>query len=417
MIDYDEVDLINDPVDPVDSKEYSIPDFDNMQSDVGSPNFTGSRQVGNTSLGDSQYDNDTPFDAIGNLDTQRSEEQSVYAQAGNAVGQMVVGEIIGGTIEGLGYLLDIGSVIDVMQGDEADWGNFMTDLGQGIREGSQENMKIYSDPDATGFGKMGDSGWWFSNGVSVASTLSMLIPTMGAMKALSFLGKGVRASKGMAATRKAVGLAEKMGTKGKWMQKGISQAILSRNIENWMEAHGTYEDYKSSRAGEINPETKKEFTEDELNTLASDAASNNWKNGWAMLLQDIPQYLAIGKVFNPISKKMESALGAASKKGVKAGMNLISERAKYLSDLDAGLITEKQYSEKIKEAFGSEEMLTSAFFGGLGGNVFKAAGKGLESAFTSKSDKEYQERLGKYYSETIKNDASQVSLMYQHLAQ
>ena len=60
-------------------------------------------------------------------------------------------------------------------------------------------------------------------------------------------------------------------------------------------------------------------------------------------------------------------------------------------------------------------MLTSAFFGGLGGNLFQAAGKGVNSAFKSKSRKEYENSIGKYYTEVVKNDAKQVSLMMQHL--
>lgn len=373
------------------------------------------------------------------LNTQRANNQGVFEQAGRFLGQAVMGEIVGGSIEGLGYLLDIGSVLDVMQGDEAEWGNFMTDFGQSIREGTEEKLRIYQDPNATGFSKMADSGWWFSNGVSVASTLSMLIPTTGAMKALSFVGRGIGASKGMQAARKAAGLAEKMGTKGKWMTEGISQAVLSRNIENWMESHGTYKSYKAEKLREIDKETGKLFTEDKANDLASKAASSNWKLGWAMLLQDIPQYLALGKVFNPISKKMENAVGVGSKNGLNSGMKpwqekasaaaqtfigeggeesyqfIIAERAKFKTDLDSGYITEEQYDKKMSEAFGSEEMLTSAFFGGLGGNLFQFAGKGVNSAFKSKNQKEYEETLGKYYEKTIKQDAQQVALMFQHL--
>lgn len=373
------------------------------------------------------------------LNTQRANNQGVFEQAGRFLGQAVMGEIVGGSIEGLGYLLDIGSVLDVMQGDEAEWGNFMTDFGQSIREGTEEKLRIYQDPNATGFSKMADSGWWFSNGVSVASTLSMLIPTTGAMKALSFVGRGIGASKGMQAARKAAGLAEKMGTKGKWMTEGISQAVLSRNIENWMESHGTYKSYKAEKLREIDKETGKLFTEDKANDLASKAASSNWKLGWAMLLQDIPQYLALGKVFNPISKKMENAVGVGSKNGLNSGMKpwqekasaaaqtfigeggeesyqfIIAERAKFKTDLDSGYITEEQYDKKMSEAFGSEEMLTSAFFGGLGGNLFQFAGKGVNSAFKSKNQKEYEETLGKYYEKTIRQDAQQVALMFQHL--
>jgi len=375
------------------------------------------------------------------LNKRRADAQSIYEQAGNFLGQAVVGEIIGGTIEGLGYMLDLGSIVDLMKGEEVEWGNFMTEFGQSIREGTEEKLRIYEDPSATGWGKMADSGWWFSNGVSVASTLSMLIPTAGAMRAASFVGKGIGFSKGAKAVRKAVGLAEEMGTKGRWMQNGISQAVLSRNIENWMEAHGTFEDQRESMMQQTNPETGEKFTEEEATRFASEAASENWKNGWAMLLQDIPQYLAIGKVFNPITRKMENALDVASKKGVSANLKpwqqkvaasgktfvgegaeesyqfLISERAKLKADLDAGLINQEQYDKKLSDAFGSEDMLTSAFFGGLGGNVFQGAGKLVNKLFESKSDKEYQQGLSEMYNKMVTDDAKQVSLMFNHLAE
>ena len=373
------------------------------------------------------------------LNKDRATNQAWYNQAGNFLGQAVVGEIIGGTLEGLGYILDIGSIIDVMQGDEADWGNFITEAGQGIREGTQEALQIHQDPTAQGWDKMADSGWWFSNSVSIASTLSMLIPTMGAMKAASFIGKGLGASKGMKAVRRAAGMAEEMGSKSKWMTNGLSQAVLSRNIENWMEAHGTYEDHKNTKLNEIDPATGENFTEEKAGKLAGEAASGNWKKGWAMLLQDIPQFLAIGKIFDPISKKMVNSLGAASKKGIISKLKpwqqkvgaiggtfvgegaeesyqyLIAEQSKYKSDLDAGYISQEDYDKKMSDAYGSEEMMTSAFFGGLGGNLFQATGSRLNEVFKSKDRKEYEKKLGEMYTDNINNKAKQVALMFQHL--
>jgi ribA/ribD-fused uncharacterized protein len=300
-------------------------------------------------------------------------------------------------------------------------------------------MQIHQDPNAQGWEKMADSGWWFSNSVSIASTLSMLIPTMGAMKVGSLIGKGIGASKGMKAVRRAAGFAEEMGTKGKWMTNGVSQAVLSRNIENWMEAHGTYKDYKARKIGEINKETGEKYTEEEANKLASTAASDNWKKGWAMLLQDIPQFLAIAKVFDPISKKMVRSINSASEKGLTSKIKpwqaktkaaastffgegaeesyqyLISENAKLKTDLDSGYITQEQYDKKMSEAYGSEEMMTSAFFGGLGGNLFQAAGSSINDVFKSKDTKEYESKLGEFYTKSITNNAKQVSLMFQHL--
>lgn len=404
-------------------------------------NIDVSKYIGRVGNGTEVYMPNVIEGGIDILNQNRADNQGFFEQAGNFLGQVLVGEIGGGTLEAAGYLLDIGSIIDVMQGDEVEWGNFITEAGQGLREGVEEKMRIHQDPSAEGFGKMADSGWWFSNGVSIASTLSMLIPTMGAMRALSFIGRGIGMTKGLKAVRKAMGMAEQMGTKASWATNGISQAVLSRNIENWMEAHGTFEDYKSSHAGKVNPQTNEKFTDEELTTLASQAASSNWKKGWVMLAQDIPQYLALGKVFNPISKKMVSATNAASKKGITANWKpwqqkslgvaktffgeggeesyqyLISEQSKLKADLDIGYITQKEYDQKMSDAFGSEEMLTSAFFGGLGGNVFQAAGAGINDVFKSKDRKEYEKNLAESYTQHIGNKSKQVSLMFQYLNQ
>mgnify|MGYP003642998701 CR=1 FL=1 len=450
----DEIDdLLNTSLDIVETPEdnlFSEEDFNNiMPSAPGNTAQVGGRvNVGGVGgFSESQFDQGATLEEImseDGLQRRRSNMQSGFDQFGNFLAQAVVGEIAGGTIEGLGYLLDVGSIIDVMQGDEAEWGNFITEFGQSIREGTEENTRIYEDPDAHGWSKMLDSGWWAKNSVSVASTLSMLVPTGAAMKGLGYIGKlagkSAKISKGMAATRKAVGLAEQMGQKGKWMTNGISQAVLSRNIENWMEAHGTFEDQKNKMLNEINPETGEKFTNDEATKFASDAAANNWKMGWAMLIQDIPQYLALGRVFDPISRKMVAATTAAKSKGIISKMKpwqqklvgagsmflseggeeayqyMISERAKLLSDLDAGIINEKEYKEKLSEAFGDEEMMTSAFWGGLGGNLFQLAGKGVNSAFKSKDQKEYEENAGKYYSEALKNQGVQMALLQQELS-
>lgn len=441
MVNFDNTDLVNNPKKPVGSQEYSVPDFDNNGLNPGKVLFGGPLEVGGmTDLGSSQFDTNTPFDTLHNLDIQRAEEQPWYDQAANAIAQAVVGEIVGGTIEGLGYLLDVGSIVDLIQGEETEWGNFLTDFGQSIREGVEENTRIYENPEREeGFwNSMGDSGWWFKNSVSVASTLSMLIPSSAATRTLGFLGKGL--SRGLGTINKSLDIAENMGVKAKWMTEGLSQAIISRNIENWMEAHGTFEDLKAQRLTQINPETGKLFTKEEATLDASEAAATNWKQGWAMLVQDIPQYLALGKVFNPVTRKMENALTNASQRGITAGLKpwqqnvsaavgtfasegfeeayqfVISERAKLSSDLKSGLITQEEFDEKMREAYSSDELKTSAFFGGLGGNVFQAAGKGINQAFKSKTRKEFEENIGAIYNDRMKARAQQFAAMQQELA-
>ena len=352
-----------------------------------------------------------PTGGVDALNLDRANNQSWTEQAGNMIGQAVVGEIVGGTIEGLGYLLELGDVNNYIDGTEKQWGNFITDAGKDLREFSQDSMAIHqTNP---GSFNMSDSGWWFGNGVSVASSLSMLLPSMVGAKGLAMLGKGV--SKGAGLISKSMDIAAKMGKYETWMANGITQAVVSRHIENSMEASGTFQSKRDELLGTVNPKTGEVFTEEDATQFASDAASSNYRAGWAMLLQDIPQYLAIGKVFNPATMKFESAVAKAVSNGAKPGLKsmiarkggaalgtfasegfeesyqyYIAERGKLLSDLSAGLITEEEYDKKLGDKVGDEEMMTSAFFGGLGGNVFQAVGPATSELFKSKERKSYE---------------------------
>lgn len=377
-----------------------------------------------------------PTGGVDALNKQRAMNQSGWEQAGNMLGQAVVGEIVGGTIEGLGYILDVGSALDYMTGNEKDWGNFMTEAGKGLRTWSQDAMAIHAEN--PGKFDPGDSGWWFSNGVSVASTLSMLIPSMAATKALGFLGKG--ASKLGGKMSRVLDVAGNMGKKATWMTEGISQAVVSRHIENAMEASGTFESAKADYLARTNKETGLPFTEEEATRLASEAAASNYNKGWAMLLQDIPQYLALGKIFNPHTGRMENALSKASQKGksidlkpwqqkVKTGIGTflsegteesyqyyIAEQGKALADLNAGLITRDKYNEIMSDALGSDEMMTSAFFGGLGGNIFQVAGKGLNELGKGKKRREFERNYDETYKSTLNDRAKQFMSMQQKLS-
>ncbi len=435
-----------------DIPEVSTPSFSSSSpgNDPGTPKPSGRRNIEYRENLDKRTEKDEVFnldvkdyeDILGSsiymgnktvedLNNQRARGQSAWDQAGNFLAQAVIGEVVGGTIEGLGYLLDVASIIDVMKGTETEWGNAITDLGQGIREGVQDEFQIHQDSSLKGFDKMTDTGWWFSNGVSVASTFSMMLPVAGATKALSFIGKGLAASKGLRklkAIDKLIKGAENMSVKAKWMTSGVNQAIMSRNIENFMEAHGTFEDVKNSRLTEVNPKTGKFFTEEEATKSASDAASENYKHGWAMLLQDIPQYLALGRVFNPVKKRMESAVSAVSKKGFIPKMKkladskvgraaitfasegaeesyqyYIAERAKLRSEMETGLITEDEFNKSVSDLIGDEEMLTSAFFGGLGGNVFSASRTGVDKIFKNKTIEDFRKQADAAYDSRLKN--------------
>lgn len=413
----------NEPVNPTDppkAKKFKIVDTsfhakrDNIVEGLDTEDYT-------QYLGEDVY---APTGGIEAMNKQRAEMQPWMHQARNMVGQAVVGEIIGGTIEGLGYLLEMPNMMSYSDGTEQDWGNWITDAGKNMREGMSEAAPIHqTDPGAF---NPSDSGWWFGNGVSVASSLSMLVPSMAGAKALSLLGK--TASKGLGAIHKSLDIAKKMGKQSNWMTSGITQAVVSRHIENSMEASGTFSDQRAKLLGTVNPKTGVEFTDEEATRLASEAASSNYRSGWAMLLQDIPQYLAIGKIFNPKTMKMENAMSKLAKTGrapkiagyAKAGgatflsegfeesyQYFVAERGKLLSDLKAGLIDEKEYEDKLYDKIGDEEMMSSAFWGGLGGNLFQAAGPATNDLFKSKESRSREKNYAAATGDFLKQRGAQ----------
>lgn len=391
--------------------------------------------VGNTGLGDSQWDDGATRKDVeeGKLNARRAELQPWQDQLANAASQAVLGEIVGGTLEGVGYLLDWEGIGNLVVGEEKEFGNWFSDIGKGIREGTADATQIYEK--TPGEMNLSDSGYWFKNSVSVASTLSMMLPSMMATKVLGKIGRGLSkvigkgAQKGAARfgkkiSEEAFNMSSKMGVKADWMANGMSQAVVSRHIENTMESSGTFEETYNSRLTQINPKTNVLFTENEARESAAGAAAENYKHGWAMLAQDMVQYLAIGKVFNPITRQMEVAgklgkgatgmaknlkkaggvAGTFASEGAEEGyQHYIASRAQLNSDLQAGLISQEEFDNQLGEVMGSDEAKTSMLFGGLGGSVFQMVGPKANEVFKSKSKKEIKKKSEEEFKNGIGN--------------
>jgi len=180
--------------------------------------------LGRFGLGNSKYDWGIKPDEIYTIADRRAARQGVGEQFVNFLNQAVVGEIAGGTIEGIGYLLDLGSYGKLLDGTEKEFGNWFSDIGKSLRTWSEETTPIYTDPDQAKFAPNHWS-WWMQNGKSVASTLSLMIPAAGAVRGISAVGK-------------ALGAFQKISPMAKWAMTGLSQAAVSRHMENMMEASG-----------------------------------------------------------------------------------------------------------------------------------------------------------------------------------
>ena len=314
------------------------------------------------------------------------ENQTVAGQFANFLGQ-VGAEIIGGSIEGAGYILDLGAGARLANDSQVEFGNMISNFGAGIKERSREAMPIYIDPYKEGKFDPGSFSWWMSNGVSVASTISLMIPSMMATKGVMMLGDIAKITSGL-------------GRTGRVATQGITQAMFSRHAENLMEASGVYkENYeKYLNSG---------LSEKEARELASLAASNTYNKQWALLVQDIPQYILFNKLgalkggagaatAKDMSGKMADWLGksrlatTAGKTGAvamdMAGQGaeeiyqfLINEQSNLMAHKQANPGKEVKHSvwDVLKNHYDDGEMWTSGFFGAIGAGVMQAGFAGL----------------------------------------
>jgi len=335
------------------------------------------------------------------------EEQSGLTQVGHSLYRSIVGEMLGGTIENTGYLLDMVGLTDLMKNDMDEFGNSLSQFGASLREHAEEATPIYGNAE-----DMGSAAWWATNAPSVASTFSLLIPSGMAMKGLSSIGK-------------ALNVMQKTGKIGKAVRTGVGQAVISRHMENMMEARGTWESTLQTLEFEkrnldikgvenLSPEERRRYeklsNEEERNLIAGEAARNNYVKGYAMLIQDIPQYVLLArgmKASNPVKDaKVAAAAGMSTAKAnaelVKAGgwqmlseggeeafQYALSENSRWRALEKAGIVEEK---DRLGSYF-NKQMATSAIFGALGAGFMQTAGKPvMDKIHGSASSKEAAER-------------------------
>ena len=193
-----------------------------------------------------QYDVDkyTPYNVYVNpynteeeLNKERAENQGVLEQTGRFVGQAVGSEVVLGTLRGFSDLVDAaGQLIGV---SDDDYTNPVSSQLAEWQDAIRERFEIYRTNPDENF-DFGDTGWWLGNAVSIASTLSLLIPGTAISKLGKVLGMG----------RLARGIGKVAGTPfgrpntwGKMAETGseiLGTAAASRVAENYIEARDTY---------------------------------------------------------------------------------------------------------------------------------------------------------------------------------
>ena len=211
-----------------------------------------------------------------NLDKLKAEQQGALSKFGNALAQTVVSEIGYGTFIGIADLFDmIGQAVGL---SDPNYQNPVSKYLTEKQEEFKEATKIWTDPDVNiANGGLTDAGWWASNIPSIASSLTLLIPSTGVVKGLSWVGKArnvsrftrnavrvlsgaerrlkhARELKAAGATAEEIQAASKLTKMERFLNSSSTisatnlflengaTAALSRVMENYQEARQTYND-------------------------------------------------------------------------------------------------------------------------------------------------------------------------------
>ena len=269
------------------------------------------------------------------IDMMRASRQTGWDQFTSFLNQFVIGEVVGGTIEGFGSLLDL---INLDINDN--FHNAISDLGAGIRDWTKEVTPIYEMYPGSDW-QPNDSGWWYNNMVSGGSALSLFFPAWAVTKAGKFAGVGplkainnaARASKYSKIARTGKFLDRKLfsNTTTDWMTRAVVGGVSMRYMENYREAAETgLLSYEKNLSWFQNQKNLNEFLDTDqgkqflkesgisLNDpaiadaaaryISSHAAAHTFKWDWTNAFFDIAQY---GLMFGRAKYRGKGATSAA----------------------------------------------------------------------------------------------------------
>lgn len=340
------------------------------------PKVSGSAAETNADfrMSEKDYDKYTEYGAIPgigiteeDLNRERAKNQSVLEQFGRFAGQLAISEVLLGTIRGFSDLFDSAVNLAGFSKDN-DFTNPLSEALANAQNSVREDWEIYRKEPDKNFA-FNDFGWYMNGLVSMGSTLSLLIPSTGIAKGVSWLGKltklnkvGNKVAMGAAKGLKAVGVTDKVARTATKIKQGAevgSMALMSRIGENYIEARDVYTSVLDSMNNELsnmsdndyktfienNPQFAELSKEEIAKKIASEAGHNTYVNDMYLLAMDIPQFKSISNIWKGIENKAftgavrkaqsESIINLAKKTGVVIDEKAVEKslKSKFLKGL------------------------------------------------------------------------------------
>ena len=290
--------------------------------------------------GNSKYDgnlilSENTVDHI--IDQHRWNAQSRWAKSGNAAMQ-AGGTILGMGISGIGALAELPyAVTRKLMGLETDMQNMTTRFGDSIKHGSIEQFPIYSENDRPF--NWSSFSWWAKNAPNVASSLGILIPAFGSLKALQAVGRAGQLNKLGAMSK----ILKPLAMEGR-LAETVYLGSASRIIENFAEGGQVYNNMKENVLTTLSdPEKFNKF----INT-------DEGKELYQKALQNIPHG-------NDAKEKIAEYVASES-----AWKSFYVNSANFASDLMQAYMFTKAISKSPRASLGSNKVVgeTAGMFSG-----------------------------------------------------
>ena len=397
---------------------------------------------------------------IGSLDKVLVEQQSAATKFGNALAQAVVSEFLLGTAIELSDLVDL--VGNAFKSDN-DYTNPVSQYLEEKQEEFRNFAPIYADPNKhITNGGLTDAGWWASNLPSIVGSLALLVPSTGIVKGASYLGKAlniggytrqaVRAATGVskklqtARTMRAAGYSSQAiqdATKLNKFQRALNSgntargvslflengttAALSRAMENYKEARGTYSDMYTEASDTLSKMSDEEYdsflirNQDILNNqdvdindrdavakhIASRAADKTFAMDWVNVAFDVIQMYSLRNAWKGIKNAdgTPAAVRRAQIDAMKFGSEAEAKAAK------AKWSWKKRASEKLEDfGYGTGRLFIGQGTEGIEEAINTIASKeGIHYGRTllgSEEESDFSSRLGSYMADPELWDAA-----------
>lgn len=361
-----------------------------------------------------------PYDALEDLNKERAKNQGVLEQNGRFLVQAIGSEVIIGSLRAFSDIADAaGRLIGVA---DDDYTNPVSSQLAEWQDAIRGRFEIYRENPDSNF-DFGDTGWWFGNAVSIATTLSLFIPGTAISKLGKVLGMG----------RLARGIGKVAGTPfgrpntwGKAAEAGseiLGTAAASRIAENYIEARDTYTqvyDEAKERLATMsdedrellyknNPKLRGLDDESIAKYVSGESADDTFVNDMWLMLMDVWQLKGIKNIWKgarnaATSKSLREANEQAAARlvgreltkptGIKkylrlpdkeGAMNVLRQGSEgfeegwqysmqqYGVDKGRAMLNDKYQSRTYEDHLVDPQMWEQAFWGWLGGVTFQGA--------------------------------------------